>query len=650
MALQKNTPAQKKLELSPLLSDGMVLQRNAPVKIWGRSEPGTQLTVAFCAREYKAETDTAGNWQVVMDPLEPGGPWEMVISCDGEEYRIKNVLVGDVWVLSGQSNMELPVRRTLDLFAEEVREAKNPFIREFAVPMVYDFHRPRAELTGGQWKEVTPENVLDFSAVGYFFAAALYDKYQVPIGLIRSAIGGTPIEAWMSEEALAKAGDPQAFASHREVLAKCRDDGYIQRTIAAETKAVDDWYRRLNAGDEGYKNGELPWAQPSFDDSKWPVFTVPNSWAGSELAGVNGAVWFRKEFTVPGEMAGKEALLRLGAIIDADEAYLNGVLVGQTAYQYPPRKYPVPEGVLQAGKNTLALRVISNRGTGGFVLGKRYALEAGGQAIDLSGPWRYKIGVQMGPTPATTFFQYFPTGLYNGMIAPLHRYVIKGVLWYQGESNTGHPENYRSLLATLVKSWREQWQIGEFPFLYVQLTNFMAAATGPEESNWARLREEQRLALHLLSNAAMAVTIDAGEDNDLHPQDKKTVGHRLALAAQKVAYGEDLVYQGPMFARLEVKDGTAILSFTSTGGGLVAKGGGPLRGFELCGADRKFYRAEAEIRGEQVIVHSSRVKEPFGIRYAWANNPAEANLYNKEGLPASPFEAYLHAEAQAPTV
>ena|SRR5690554_5064939 len=645
MPLQNNGPEQKKLPLSPLLSDGMVLQRNAAVRIWGRSEPGAQLTVAFCARQYQAQADPAGNWQVVMDPLEPGGPWEMTISCGNEEHRIKNVLVGDVWVLSGQSNMEIPVHRTLDLFAGEVRDAKNPFIREFAVPLLYDFHGPRAELTGGQWKEVTPENVLDFGAVGYFFATVLYDKYQIPIGLIQSAAGGTPIQAWLDEEALAKAGDLHDL----ETLAKCRDDDYIQRTIAAETRAIEGWYQRLNAGDEGYKNGEVPWARPSFDDSQWPVFTVPNSWAGSELAKVNGAVWFRKAFTVPVEISGGEGLLRLGAIIDADEAYLNGVLVGKTAYKYPPRKYPVPKGVLRPGKNILAVRVISNRDTGGFVQGKRYALEVGEHTIDLSGPWRYKTGVQMEPTPTNTFFQYFPTGLYNGMIAPLHQYVIKGILWYQGESNTGNPGNYRRLFAALVNSWREKWRLGEFPVLYVQLPNFMPASMEPEESNWARLREEQRLGL-ALPNTAMAVTIDAGEDNDLHPQDKKTVGHRLALAAQKLAHREDLVYQGPMFARMEVRGETAVVSFTSVGGGLVAKGGGPLGGFEICGADRKFYRAEAEISGEQVIVGCSRVMQPFGIRYAWANNPAQANLYNKEGLPASPFEAYIRDDARAPVI
>ena len=395
----------------------MVLQRNAPVKIWGRSEPGTQLTVAFCAREYKAETDTAGNWQVVMDPLEPGGPWEMVISCDGEEYRIKNVLVGDVWVLSGQSNMELPVRRTLDLFAEEVREAKNPFIREFAVPMVYDFHRPRAELTGGQWKEVTPENVLDFSAVGYFFAAALYDKYQVPIGLIRSAIGGTPIEAWMSEEALAKAGDPQAFASHREVLAKCRDDGYIQRTIAAETKAVDDWYRRLNAGDEGYKNGELPWAQPSFDDSNGPSLPCPTPGPAVNWPGLTARFGSGKSLPSPGD--GRE-----GSPPAAGGDHRCGRGLFERGFGGTDR-LPVPAQEIPGPGRGLAGRAKHPRPPGNqqprhrrFYPGQTLCSGGRGQAIDLSGPWRYKIGVQMGPTPATTFFQYFPTGLYNGMIAP----------------------------------------------------------------------------------------------------------------------------------------------------------------------------------------------------------------------------------------
>lgn len=618
------------LFLSPLLSDGMVLQRNTPVKIWGKAAPYEQLTVTFRDKTYATTADSLGNWLAVLEPMAASGPWELKIA--GKEERIiKDVLVGDVWVLGGQSNMELPVNRTLDLYEDEVKTAGNRFIREFAVPLVYDFQGPREELSGGKWKEVTPDNVLEFSAVGYFFATALYEKYRVPIGLIRTAVGGTPIEAWMSEEVIRKIG------GYEESLAQCKDEHYVNGVITAENERMNRWYQQLNENDAGYKDGDWPWSKPSYKDIFWDNFTVPGSWEHTALEGVNGSVWFRKKIEVPEEMLHYNAVLRMGTVIDADETYVNGILVGKTEYRYPPRKYPVPKGVLQAGPNTIAVRVISNRGTGGFVQGKPYCLQAGPYEIDLTGAWKYKIGARMEPLPQTTFFHYKPCGVYNGMIAPLKNYGIKGVLWYQGESNTHHPDNYHILFQELIANWRSTWQLGDFPFLYVQLANFMASPEQADDSNWAKLREEQRLTL-AVPNTAMAVTIDVGEENDLHPQNKKPVGYRLALCAEKLAYHQDLIHQGPLFSKMEVRGQTVELSFDYIGGGLMAKDG-QLKGFELCGKDRKFYPADAEIIGDKIRVYSKSVKQPVGVRYAWADNP-QASLYNKEDLPASPFQAY----------
>lgn len=623
------------LFLSPILSDGMVLQRETPVKIWGQGLPGKEVKVLFREKTYTTLSDDQGQWSLYLDPQTPGGPFTMEITHGGQKVTINDILVGDVWLLGGQSNMELPVGRTLDLYEEEVKDARNPFIRQFTVPMLYDFHGPRAELEGGAWKAVTPENVLDFSAAGYFFARELYAKYQVPIGLVQTAVGGTPVEAWISEPVLRKIG------GYEEILAKCKDDRFVQGTISSELQRMDEWYRKLNEEDRGCQGGVNLWSKPDFDDSRWPEFKVPGFWTGSELEGVHGAVWFRKQFTVPAEMLQYDALLRLGAIIDADDAYINGVPVGKTDYKYPPRKYPVPRGVLRAGVNTIAVRVICNRETGGFMPDKPYTLAAGPYTIDLTGSWKYQIGAVMPVLPQLTFFQYKPAGVYNGMIVPLKNYAVKGFLWYQGESNTHQPGNYQMLFTEMIKDWRATWQRGDLPFIYVQLPNILAAYEQTPGDNWARLREEQRRTL-AVPNTAMAVTIDVGEYNDLHPLNKKDIGRRLALCARRLVYHEELVAQGPLFKGLEVKGQAIEVSFTDVGSGLVAKGG-PLGGFEVCGADHKFQPATAEIVDDRIRVFSPDVPAPVGVRYAWADNPTNANLYNREGLPASPFEAYLEA-------
>ena len=620
------------LSLSPLFSDGMVLQRETPVKIWGKAAPNQQIRINFCDQTSVTTADPEGNWLIGLEPLVPGGPFKMRIRSDHQEIVINDILIGDLWLLGGQSNMELPINRTLDLYGQEVQEANNPFIRQFTVPMVYDFQGPRTELSGGEWKAVTPENVLAFSALGYFYAQELFEKYHVPIGLIQTAVGGTPVEAWLSEEVIRKIG------GYEELLARCQDDHFVEKTIATENQEMDRWYRQLNQEDEG-SHPDCPWSAPAYDDSAWSTLDIPRSWAGSELEGLHGAVWFRKKFEVPAAMLEADALLRLGAIIDADDTYLNGVLVGKTDYKYPPRKYPVPPGVLQAGTNTIAIRVISNRDIGGFVQDKPYSLTVGATEIDLSGPWKYKVGAVLSTLPQLTFFQYMPTGVYNGMIAPLKNYTIKGFLWYQGESNTHHPGNYHFLFKEMIALWRRSWQLGDLPFLFVQFPNFLASGEQTASSNWARLREEQRRTLDV-TNTAMAVTIDVGEDNDLHPQNKKEIGRRLALGAQRLVYGEDVVAQGPFLQKVETRGERLALSFTSIGSGLMAKGGSPA-GFEVCGADRKFYPATAEVVGDSIMVASPLVEAPVGVRYAWADSPAAANLYNQEGLPASPFEAYI---------
>ena len=612
------------IRVSPLFSDGMVLQRDREVAIWGTAETNAELEIEFAGRTFSTASDHAGDWKVSLPALPAGGPYRMRIS-GYEELVVDDVYIGDVWLLGGQSNMELPVGRTLDLFAEEVATAENPLIRQFTVPQVYDFAGPKSELSGGSWQSVTPQSVLEFSAVGYFFAQELFEEYKVPQGLIQTAVGGSPVEAWLDEETLMGLGNYQA------ILARVRDENHVKSTMKAEMERMQQWYGELNEKDLGLKG----WAEPDYDDADWETISVPGVWQGTALEGVTGSVWLRKEFDVPTGFLQDDMLLRLGAIIDADETYLNGVLVGKTEYKYPPRRYELPAGVLREGRNTLAVRVIVNRAGGGFVTGKEYSITAGEAKLYLDGEWKYRVGAVQSNLPHATFFQWSPTGLYNGMVAPLRNLAVKGVLWYQGESNVGRARQYPSQFEAMVQLWRKQFEQPDLPFFYVQLPNFAAELWEfSQEYSWSIFREVQKESLQI-PNTGMAVTIDVGEGNDLHPQDKKTVGQRLALLAKRQVFGEDIVAQGPIYSGFERRGEELLVSFETFGSALVV-GGEELEGFEICGSDGQYYPAEGKVVGNSVLLRSERVKEPCGLRYAWANDP-KCNLYNQAGLPAAPF-------------
>lgn len=546
---------------------------------------------------------------------------------------LKNILIGDVWVCSGQSNMALPMERVKERYPDEIQQANYPAIRQFFLPTVYNFNNEQDDVPPGKWIAASPQTVMSFSAAAYFFARDLYNKYQVPIGLINASVGGSPAEAWLSEDAL------KAFPKYYAVLQQCKDSLYVDSIKKTDNTASAAWYKNVNDNDNGLRNG-MPWYDTAYKCNQWQTMQIPGYWGDNDAAlkGVNGSVWFRKEIDIPADMAGKEAKLMLGRIVDMDIVYINGVQCGTTGYQYPPRRYMVKAGLLKPGKNILVVRVINTGGKGGFVPDKPYTLTAGGHTIALAGAWQYKLGSTSKPLPSTTFFQYKPTGLFNSMVAPLVKYNVKGLVWYQGESNAGQPKEYFSLLPALINDWRIRWHNNNLPFLYVQLPNFMEERTQPAESDWAILREAQRKTL-AVPNTAMAVTIDVGEWNDIHPLDKKDVGDRLALAAEKLVYKEkDIVGSGPLYQSVKIEGGKAIISFANTANGLVAKGGGDtIRYFSIAGADKKFVWAKAVIHGDKVVVWSDDVPQPVAVRYAWADNPAGANLYNSAGLPASPF-------------
>ncbi len=618
------------MRLPRLISDGMVLQRDTELKIWGWAAPGENIAIEFTGKQCTTTADSSGEWMVILPPMQAGGPYKMTLTASNS-LTVSDILIGDVWLCSGQSNMELPVRRVRPLYEADIAAAENNSIRSFTVPKTFVFTGPQSDLPGGKWTAADPETVLDFSAAAWFFAREINQTYGVPVGLLTSAFGGSPAEAWISE------GSLKAFPVYYDELRQLNEDSYISNIEKEDRRRIAEWYSNLQKADTGYQTEGVRWHDVNLNTDDWSSMTVPGFWSATPLKGINGVVWFRKEIDIPASVAGQPATVNLGRIVDADSAFLNGTFIGSVSYQYPPRWYTVPEGILKEGKNILTVRVISTIGDGGFVPDKTYELTAGDFKMSLEGEWKYKTGAVMPPLRGQTFFGYKPAGLYNAMLAPLLNYRVKGILWYQGESNAGKPEEYRSLLPALIRDWRKNLGQGDLPFLVVQLPNFMEARDTPYESGWALFREAQTEALKLPATG-MAVTYDIGEWNDIHPLNKKDVGVRLALVARKVAYGDsEVVASGPTFRSMVVRGRKAIISFDNTGSGLTVRNGRRPGHFAIAGEDMTFVWAKARILGNRVIVKSRAIKKPVAVRYAWADNPVGANLCNREGLPAAPF-------------
>jgi sialate O-acetylesterase len=628
-----STAAMGQVRLPQLVSDGMVLQRDSKIKIWGWAAPGEAVKIKFDGKKFAAKTGADSSWAFTLPALPAGGPYQMEISA-ANHIVIHDILIGDVWFCSGQSNMVLPMERVKEKYPDEIATANYPQIRNFFIPTLSDVSRVHEDLPPGKWMAATPSSVLNFGAATYFFAKQLYLKYHIPIGIINSSVGGTPIQAWISEQGIHNI--PQ-YADRLTVL---KDTAYLNSLVRKTLGRHRMDNAQTKTADEGL-TGRLKWYDTAFVPANWHKFWLPGYWADQGVHGLNGVVWFRKEIDIPASMAGKPAKLFMGRIVDADQTYVNGVLVGNITYQYPPRRYQVPANLLKPGKNIIVVRVTNTAGKGGFVPDKPYYITNGAQKIDLRGDWTYQVGevfappVEMGPDYNFSA-QNEPTGLYNTMVAPAVNYAIKGILWYQGEANTNRPDEYGQLLTALIADWRDKWHDANIPFIYAQLPGFMEVNYSPSESKWAKLREEQLKTLST-PNTEMAVTIDAGEWNDIHPLDKKDVGDRMALLADKLAYHDtNLVASGPVYQSAQIQGDKIIVTFTETGSGLVAKGG-ELTQFAIAGETGKYVWANATIEGDKVIVWSEKVPHPLYVRYAWADNPDGANLYNKEGLPASPF-------------
>ncbi len=616
------------VRLPQLISDGMVLQQGVDLKIWGWASPNEEVKVNFLNQNYTTITNENSEWYIILPAQNAGGPFDLKISATNE-ILIKNILIGEVWIASGQSNMELPMRRVSWNYPAEIQNCENNQIRMFTVPQKYDFNKPLNNTESGEWQSTNPETILNFSAIGYFFAKELFNQYKVPVGIINASLGGSPVESWISESTIKK------YPQYYKELLKYKDQNYIDSIVKSDNKRINEWYGLSTKRDLG--NGSVSWKENTINLSEWQSINVPGYWNNTELENTNGVIWFKKIFTLNKTEAIQESMLNLGCIVDADSVFLNGSYIGNTTYRYPPRRYIIRKGILKQGENILTVRVISNYGTGGFVPDKDYQIEGAISNIDLSGEWLYRIGASMEPLRGQTFIRWKPVGLYNGMIAPLLNYRIKGVIWYQGESNTGKPKEYNFTFPELITDWRSHFDQGNFPFLYVQLANYMKAKEFPEESSWAQLRNAQ---LNTLSvpNTGMAVTIDIGEWNDIHPLNKSDVGKRLSLLARKIAYQEKkLVASGPIYKSMTIREDTIEISFCETGSGLSIKNGNSLKEFAIAGSDSIFHWANAKIKNNKILVWSSEIKDPIMVRYAWADNPDKCNLINKDGLPASPF-------------
>ena len=620
------------VKLPTLISNNMVLQRDANLNIWGWATKGEKVTLTFNHKKYTTTTDTEGKWLIKLPKTPAGGPYTIDIKASNE-IHLTNVLFGDVWLCSGQSNMVLNMERVKEKYPDEIASVNFPEIRNFFIPTISDVSKVHDDLPPGKWVEANPANVLTFGAASYFFAKEIYLKHHIPIGIINSSVGGTPIEAWISEEGL------KEFPDLLSQTTKYKDTAFIKSLMSKPAPARAP---RIET-DKGL-TGPVKWFDPAYTPKGWHNYFIPGYWQDQGIKGLNGVVWFRKEIDIPAPLAGMPAKLFMGRIVDADQVYVNGSLVGNITYQYPPRRYEVKAGILKEGKNTIVVRVTNTAGKGGFVPDKPYFLSVGNTNIDLKGEWQYKVGDVFLPTsldnnPAIVSQQNIPTGLYNPMIAPFINYAIKGIVWYQGETNSGRPVEYGKLLPALVNDWRNKFNNPSLPFLFVQLPGYMDMQYLPSESNWALLRESQFKTLSL-PNTAMAVAIDCGEWNDIHPLNKKTVGERLSFGARKLAYGEtDLVSSGPLYESYSIEGNKIRIKFTNTGSGLMIKTDkeDELQYFAIAGADKKFVWAKAIIENNTVLLWGDQIKEPLYVRYAWADNPDGANLYNKEGLPASPF-------------
>lgn len=626
------------VKLPYVLSSNMVLQRNAETSIWGWADKGEKVTVTFRGKSLSAETNSDGKWMVKVPVGKAGGPFELVVK-GRNTIVLENILAGDVWVCSGQSNMEWPLSQ-VDGASLEIQSAQYPAIRLFHVGNNAAAN-PADNTAPAQWQVCTPQTVAAFSAVGYYFGKNIHLETGVPVGLISSNWGGTNIETWMSPKTVAN--DP-FMASRVEGL----KDFDVEK-IARQQKEVFESYQKVF---EKVQKADFqhPYIEADFDDTQWNEYEQPGLWENhNKFVNFDGVVWYRKSFKLPAGFNLQNAELFLARIDDSDIVWINGKRIGETYNQYNVlRTYKVPSAILREGENQIVMRVEDYTGGGGFHGGAdEMYITDGKNLINLSGMWKMmKDDIRVPQNPVSVSQSalnpnQFPTLLFNGMIHPLLNYAVKGAIWYQGESNADtKPQalRYEHQMRLLIADWREHWKNPNLSFYMVQLANYKAENSSPGNDIWPFVREAQA---HVATDekVEMACIIDIGDAGDIHPRNKKDVGYRLALNALNIDYNKDLVYNGPRFKSVEFNKNSALVTFDMQGTELVVKNKyGYINGFALAGSNRVFTYAKARMVGtNKVEVFSDDIDEIEAIRFLWDDNPGEINLYNSEGLPAEPF-------------
>ena len=626
-----------KVTLPQLFQDGMVLQREKAVPVWGKAEVGETVSVSLNKKTCLTTADANGRWRVDLPKMKAGGPFVLKVN----DIEVKDVLIGDVWLCSGQSNIDVTVERVYPWYTTEIDSYENQQIRLFRVQNATDTHGVRDDIrpTNINWKPVTKQNAWLFSAVGYFLGKRMFEKSGVPQGIIVNSWGGTPIEAWLSADSL-----QQYYPMLVEKTRLYQNDDYVATQQRANMLMAQQWNKLLDERDPGKKDD---FTAINYDDSQWQKVSQNSmEWAKNGNQGIVGSIWLRQHVNIDKAHAGKPARLLLGTLFDADQTFVNGRLVGTTGYQYPPRRYDLAEGLLQEGDNVITVRFINKYGTVHFIKEKPYLIAFGDDrkslnplpkdVIPLSDSWLHHAGAEMPSCPsADVSLQNLPTTLYNAVLYPLAPYALSGVVWYQGESNTGNARPYEHYLTMLVNGWRQLWQQPNLPFTIVQLANYMEPSDKPQDTGWSQLREAQRLVAQKLANVELASAIDLGETVDIHPLRKREVAERIGLCFDRTVYKDKKVKLMPEIVGTGVEGTTITLTFDQ-----------PLRPcselfeFEVAGADGRFQNAQAHAESNRVVIISP-VSQPVRVRHAWKNNPIRLNAYAVTGLPIGPFDIKL---------
>lgn len=611
------------LTLSSLFSDGMVLQREKELTVWGSDVAFSSIKVHFMGQSFQTSADTSGNWQIEIGSYLHGGPYQMTISGSSERV-IRDIYIGEVWVAGGQSNMELPINRVYDAFKADIDQADYPLMRQFQIPLAYDFEGPQDNFSGGSWLSATPDNIQQLSALAYFYGQELHQALNIPIGIIHTAVGGTPVEAWMSEESYLAVGAA-------DDLDRLKEKDAVEKVLREDEDRSREWYQKLSQQDVCLEE---------LDESKWKPISLPQLFFEGELKGMTGSIWFKKDVYIDDEalLADDGLRLRLGTLIDADDAFINGIHVGRTDYRYPPRKYPLKKGVLKKGWNQIIVRLEVVSPVGGFITGLPYGIESLHYNLKFDADWFYQIGVEMtSRLEPQTFFQTKPTGLFNKMIAPIRGYAVNGIIFYQGESNTGSPNGYSEKLQLMVKDWRNVLKDNDLPFYFVQLANYLEPTVQVDDRQWADLRDQQYQAKQLINNSALVPTIDVGMANELHPYDKQTIAHRLATVALKQLYLKDRFNATyPELLTITKREEQYTLIFTAE--------------LELINnqqADVELQKEDGQWEEVASFIESNKLIIPFeeggyqAIRYAWRNQPKGLLIAKDSRLPVFPFNKIL---------